>query len=250
MVSSAVLNTGNVLAPTIFCRTRTLPSFSSTPKKNAGVAFEPSASASAISWRTFFFAASPAMHCWKAAVSRPRASALYEGRLDQRALVGEHPIVPSPELALRAGTLSGHSRAECLWVKVFEWQVPEDVPHLSRVHVLALDLCVGVARVATAERALEIRELDERQLGFGVAAAGGVGYRKGRPRHQRRRGRRRRGRGLCLQQGLDLLQFLQDGLLAGLERGNPFLNACVSAAVCCASPVMGSAAAAATTKTI
>ena len=89
-------------------------------------------------------------------------------RLGQRLLIVEQPIVKLPEAALLVRALGGFRRAQRARVQAFDRQVPEHVADLAAVHIFLDDLRVGIARVAAAERALEIGKLEEDQFGVGL----------------------------------------------------------------------------------
>src|SRR5205814_10466920 len=89
--------------------------------------------------------------------------------LDQQLLVGKEAVVHLPELALLARAVASLRRFERQRMDPLERELQEHVPDLSGVDILLLDLMKRIAEVSSAEGALKVGKLDQRELGVGVA---------------------------------------------------------------------------------
>lgn len=149
------------------------------PTRNVGVPVVPSMCAVAIS-------------CWTAASARVvrhasnahivqsqlRRKRLYGG-WSESAFHGEQCVVHFPEFPLFSGTNGAARGRFCERMDLLKWQMSKDDERASGVHILFLDRRLCFLDKADAERALEIRVLDERYLRGHVTPRGKVGDRHG-----------------------------------------------------------------------
>lgn len=154
-LSIAALNVPYGSAPLRRPVTLTRPFGSVVPMMNIGVARTPASAASVMSPNLRSCLACEA-GVEPGGVQFQRLGVLRQVGGQQRLLIRKQQVVHLSESVLRARALGRLACLERLRVNALERKMAEDIAHLPGRDVVAVELSVCVAEVASAERALEV----------------------------------------------------------------------------------------------